>query len=132
MNHTANFESEILEAERQRCDCLMRGDVDRLAALLADDLVHIHGNGQIDDKACYLDGVARKYLFRAIERHNLRIRTYGDVAVMTGRLTQTIVEQETEQEQPIEAVTTQTWIRTDRGWLQNTCHNAFLPAPEPA
>jgi hypothetical protein len=51
---------------------------------------------------------------------------------MTGRLTQTIVVQETEQEQPIEAVTTQTWIRTDRGWLQNTCHNAFLPAPEPA
>ena len=127
MADNADAEQQIREAERARCDCLMRSDVDALSALMADDLVHIHGNGHIDDKAGYLDGVAKKFRFHNVERHDLRVRVYGAVAVMTGRLTQTVVVRATEQSHPIEAVTTQTWNRTDRGWLQSTCHNAFLP-----
>jgi ketosteroid isomerase-like protein len=123
----ANSEQEVREAERARCDFLMRGDVDKLSALMADDLVHIHGNGHIDDKAGYLAGVADKFRFHDVERHDLRVRVYGAVAVMTGRLTQTVVVRATNESHPIQAVTTQTWNRTDHGWLQSTCHNAFLP-----
>ena len=120
-------EAAVREAERARCDYLMRGDTERLSALMADDLVHIHGNGHIDDKAGYLAGVADKFRFHDVERHDLRVRVYGAVAVMTGRLTQRVVVRATEESHAINAVTTQTWNRTERGWLQSTCHNAFLP-----
>jgi hypothetical protein len=123
----SNSEHEVREAERTRCDFLMRGDVDKLSALMADDLVHIHGSGHIDDKAGYLAGVADKFRFHDVARHDLRVRVYGAVAVMTGRLTQTVVVCATNESHPIQAVTTQTWNHTDRGWVQSTCHNAFLP-----
>lgn len=122
-------ERGVREVERLRCDCLMRGDVEQLSALMADDLVHIHGSGHIDDKAGYLDGVTNKFRFSDVERHDLRIRIYGTVAVVTGRLTQTVVVRATGASHAIEAVTTQTWNRVGGTWLQSTCHNAFLPRP---
>lgn len=127
MTGAPEAEQEIREAERLRCDCLMRGNVERLGALMADDLVHVHGNGHIDDKIGYLDGVANKFRFSDVERQDLRIRVYGTVAVVTGRLTQTVVVRATDERHAIKAVTTQTWNHVDGGWLQSTCHNAFLP-----
>jgi hypothetical protein len=48
---------EIIGLERRRCAALTSGDIEVLWELMADDLVHIHGNGAIDDKAGYLEGV---------------------------------------------------------------------------
>ena len=125
--NNVDAEREVREAEQLRCECLMRGDLEGLSALMANDLVHVHGDGHIDDKAGYLDGVANKFRFHDVERNDLRVRVYGVVAVMVGRLSQTVVVAATQESHPIQAGTTQTWNRTDRGWLQSTCHNAFLP-----
>lgn len=113
-------------AEGQRCEALMAGDVDSLATMLTDDLVHIHLTGKIDDKAHYLDGVRGKYQFRDVKRGPLNIRIWGDSAVMVGLLTQQIVVPETGDVHDIRAVTTQTWQKVDGRWLQSTCHNAPL------
>ncbi len=112
--------------EERRCTALMAGDHDGLAALLTDDLVHIHLTGQIDTKERYLRGFRDKYRFRDIKRGLLTVRLFGKTAVMTGRLTQIIDVIETGQVMDVIAMTTQVWSHDGADWLLNTCHNAPL------
>ena len=121
-----NIEDEIVQLEKRRCAALTSGNVGALSELMADDLVHIHGNGAIDDKASYLKGVETKYVFHRIERGDLNIRVYADVAVVIGILNQTVSVRGTDKLNDIRAMTTQVWVRSGAGWKQSTCHNAFL------
>ncbi len=118
----------LANLERARCAALMAGDIDALAALLAEEIVHVHLTGQTDGRAAYLEGVAGKYEFRDIERPNLTIRLFGGTAVMTGLLTQKVVVRETGQVHDIRAMTTQVWHDAGDGYLLNTCHNAPITA----
>lgn len=117
---------EILDLEARRCAALLAGDVATLGDLLSDDLVHIHGNGQVDGKTQYLEGVEGKYVFRELKRGHLDVRAYGEFAVVIGSLEQTIEVRETGQIVKVEAIVSQTWIRADARWRQNTCHMHFL------
>lgn len=123
-NDTAR--DEILASEARRCAALTSGDLATLRDLMADDLVHIHGNGAIDDKAGYLKGVESKYVFHRVERGDLNVRVYGDVAVVIGTLDQTVSVRGIDKLNQIKAITTQAWVRSGAGWQQSTCHNAFL------
>lgn len=117
---------QILDLEQQRLAALMEGDIDALGALMADDLVHIHGNGQMDEKAAYLHGVAKKYRFHRVERGDLKIRKYGDVIVVCGPLEQTVSVNGIDKLNEIKAMVTQTWISAGESWKQSTCHMGFL------
>lgn len=117
---------EILALEGQRCKALTSGDVDALGALVADDLVHVHGDGRLEGKTDYLNGVKNKYKFHKIERGELSIRDYGDIVVVVGPLNQTVSVNGVDKLNNIKAVTTQTWVRGDGGWKQSTCHMGFL------
>lgn len=121
-----SIRDEITRLEKSRCAALTSGDVKVLSALMADDLVHIHGNGAIDDKAGYLKGVETKYIFHRVERGDLNIRVYADVAVVIGTLDQSVSVRGTDKLNAIRAITTQTWVRSGGSWKQSTCHNAFL------
>jgi len=121
-----SIRDEIIRLEKDRCAALTSGDVEALSDLMADDLVHIHGNGAIDDKAGYLEGVETKYVFHRVERGNLNIRVYADVVVVIGALDQTVSVRGTDKLNAIKAITTQTWVRSGASWKQSTCHNAFL------
>ena len=117
---------EILELEKQRCAALMAADLEALALIVSDDLVHIHGNGHVDAKAEYLTGVRSKYIFHKIERGALNVRVYGDFAVVVGPLKQTVEVRGIEGQNEMTALSSQTWIRSACGWRQNTCHMHFL------
>lgn len=117
---------EIVALEKRRCAALTAGDVEALGALMADDLVHIHGNGAMDDKVGYLKGVETKYVFHRVERGELNIRVYSDVAVVVGPVDQTVSVRGVDKLNQIKAIATQTWVRSSAGWKQSTCHNAFL------
>ncbi len=119
-------EQEIRRLEKRRCQALTSGDVAALATLMASDLVHIHGTGQIDAVADYLYGVKTKYVFHWIERGELDIRIYGDVAVVVGSLEQTVEVRGIDKRNEIKALASQTWVRGIDGWKQNTCHVQFL------
>lgn len=115
-------------AERLRCAAIMEGDVDALATMLANDLVHVHLPGRIDNKSGYLEGVRNKYLFRDLTRGPLDIRIYGNVAVMIGELTQKLILRTTWEVRDIRAITSQVWLKSETRWLLTTCHNAPLAA----
>jgi ketosteroid isomerase-like protein len=74
----------IRDAERQRCAAIAAGDMTRLGDWLAEDYVHVFGDGSVGDKASYIESV--RTMPRAPERGDLLVRVYGDVAVVTGPL----------------------------------------------
>jgi ketosteroid isomerase-like protein len=77
----------VFEVERKRCQAVVRRDIDVFQSLLADDMLHIHGTGLIEDKAAYLKGIASRVECKSSERSNLSVRFFGSVAVSTGDVT---------------------------------------------
>lgn len=72
-----------LEAlERMRLAAIASGDSQALDVLLADDYVHVHGTGHVDDKAGFIKSIVERP--RESTRGPLTFRFYGDVAIITG------------------------------------------------
>ncbi len=99
---------EVVAAEMERCRALSEQDWEALAGLLADDLTHVHMPGRLEDKAAYLAGIKGRP--RRAERRDLRVRLYGETAVMTGVL---VNHRELGAE---EAMVTQVWVRRGGRW----------------
>jgi ketosteroid isomerase-like protein len=78
----------VRDAEARRCAAIAAGDFVGLAAMLADDYLHIHGDGRTGGKEDYIAGVRKAP--REPVRNNLVVRLYGEVAVLTGDLLNTI------------------------------------------
>jgi hypothetical protein len=78
--------ARFLQAERDRCTALVRGDIDRLEGMLADGLAYLHSTGAVDDKPSYLrklrsGAIAYRKASAAIDR----VHVHGDTAVLVGR-----------------------------------------------
>jgi ketosteroid isomerase-like protein len=113
-----NVKSEIERLEHERCRVLMACDVTALAALVDDDLIHIHASGRVDTKAEYLRGVEQRFVFADVARQDLTVRVYGDIAVVTGGLTQIVTIVGTSEERRMKAVVTQVWRSRGGAWRQ--------------
>jgi len=74
----------ILAAEEQRIRALVELDMATLDALFAEDLVHIHSSGLVHDKQGILAHIEHNRAFRNVERGELKLRHYGDVALLSG------------------------------------------------
>lgn len=115
---------EVLALEQARQAALAAGDLDALAELLADDLVHVHGNGTVHDKTMLLNHL--KGTARAVERKRLKVRVYGDTAVITGdninRLDQPDGDPRT-----ITVFATQVAHKADGRWRFVSFHGVKLP-----
>ncbi|WP_324709309.1 nuclear transport factor 2 family protein [Pseudomonas citronellolis] len=116
--HAEAIQQEILRLESERCRALVQRDLQTLAALMDDALVHVHATGKVDDKAQYLEMVARHIDFLSVERSDMRVRVFGDTAIASGRLEQAIVLRESGEERLMKAYTTQVWLRGEDGWRQ--------------
>jgi ketosteroid isomerase-like protein len=74
----------ILAVEDQRIRALVDLDMATLDILFAEDLVHIHSSGLVHDKQGILAHIERNRAFRNVERGALKLRQYGDVALLSG------------------------------------------------
>jgi ketosteroid isomerase-like protein len=117
---TTDPTAEITRLEHERGVALVNADWPALDALMADDLVHIHTTGLIDDKAQYLEGARTKLDYLKVERVSLQVRSCGEIAIATGVLNQTLRIKGPETVVEIRAATTQVWIRRNGRWLQNS------------
>jgi len=109
---------EILRLERERCRALVARDLQALAGLMDDRLVHVHATGKVDDKAQYLEMVAQHIDFLSVERADMNVRVHGDTAIASGRLEQAIVLRESGEQRLMKAYATQVWIRSEGAWRQ--------------
>lgn len=80
-------EQEVLARNQAWCDAIVKGDKAQLENLLDDDFIITSGDGNLRDKAAELKDLLPtedlKTLFFRTEQ--LRVRVYGDSAVLTGR-----------------------------------------------
>lgn len=81
---SVSAEEEVLAVEERRRDALVAGDIDRLAELFDDSLIHIHAPGLVHTKALLLEHVSVRRAYIEITRQDLLVRVFGDTAVITG------------------------------------------------
>lgn len=82
----AAAEAGVRRAEARRVEALLKADVGALDPLLAPDLTYMHSSGVLDTKESFLSSLSSgtlKYL--GLDESDLRVRVYGDLAVLTGR-----------------------------------------------
>jgi len=73
---------EVLAAEERRCAAIAAEDWDALDRIVADDFVYTHSVGTSEDKASWITGIKGRR--RAIEHDGLSVRSFGDVALLSG------------------------------------------------
>lgn len=114
---SGRVEEELLAVEQRRQQALIDLDLAALDALFDDTLVHIHAPGLIHTKAQLLEHTATRHAYLEITRGSLIIRTVGDVAVLTGPITNRLRTADGG-ERTLAGVATQVLRRDERGrWV---------------
>lgn len=109
-------ESIIRRREDERSRALVEADYTALADLVTDDLVHIHATGGVENKQAYIEGLKAKLEFLSVVRPNLDIRIYGDTAVSTGPLDQSVRVKGPGVTVDMRAMVTQVWRFEGGNW----------------
>ncbi len=111
----ATAESEIRALEAARIDALQRNDVQAVAALMDDELIHIHATGLTENFEQFVAGLRAQP--RSSVRHSLRVRVYGDdVAVLTGEVANTLLRPGRKEPETVRVMVTQVAARRPAGW----------------
>jgi ketosteroid isomerase-like protein len=117
-NGGADLAQHLTELEARRRTALVERDFTTLASLFADDLVYVHSIGNVQDKPTYLAYVQGPMSFASIERGPLTVRAYGEVAVMTGEMTNTLAGPNLPAPVVVQAMVTQVWRDAGAGQWQ--------------
>jgi ketosteroid isomerase-like protein len=76
----------VRDLDQTRVRALVQNDLKQLDALLADDLVYVHADAGVESKSEFLNRLRSGSLrYRSIEPADVRVRMYGNTAVVTGR-----------------------------------------------
>ena len=119
------LEREVLEAEAARCRATSEGDLQALKRILHEDYSHVTGSASVMNREQYLAWVCATP--RRHVRHDLRVKRYGDTAVLLGGLTNHLSDAEGGT-RVIEATVTQVAVRQNGAW----CFVAFQMTPKGA
>ncbi len=81
---------DVKQLEARRIAAQIGVDMATLDAIFADDLIHVHATGVVQDKETLLRHIESRRQFVAVERPGLTVRVYGDTAILTGGLINTL------------------------------------------
>ena len=115
---TIGAESELLALEHQRCEALQRGDFSRLREILHPQLTHTHSTGRVDNYASYFAGGGTHVIYTQVERSDMNVRIFGDVAVMDGRQLMVAVRKNGTGTVRIDSRVLQVWVVDAGKWRQ--------------
>ena len=80
----------VLELDRALIDALFKKDRTTFEPLLADDYIYIHSNGTVASREEEIaQTMASDVKWTASKLSGLKVRVYGDAAIVTGTLTHT-------------------------------------------
>jgi ketosteroid isomerase-like protein len=117
-------EDAVLELEAKRIRAMNEADPDAMLSLLQDDHVHVMANGVVADKKGAAEGV--RNIPRTVEPGQLKVRVYGDIAIVTGP--QTNHERINGQPVTLQLFVTRVARRTDGVWRFVSMQATRLPA----
>lgn len=119
-------EQTILDLERQVSAASAANDVAKLEKFVADDYIGIEAIGKIETKAEWLGGIKSGALVvEAEEPSHMRVRLYGNVAVVTGHLS--IHDQRNGKTGHHEVAFTDLWVKRDGRWQYVNYQGTMLP-----
>lgn len=81
----SSIEDQLNALEQRRLAALSERDAAVLQSILADDYIHVHGTGRLDDRASFIQGILDRP--RKSARGPLAFQVYGELAVMRGEQT---------------------------------------------
>ena len=113
---------QLLAREAERGKALVERDRALLESLFTPDLVHIHSTGTQMNRSELIDYVMNVLEFLSITRSDLAIKLYGDVAIMTGRMRNTMRRSDKPEPITADALVTQVWLREQGTWRQSHFH----------
>jgi ketosteroid isomerase-like protein len=77
-------ESDVRDLEKKRIDAIVNRKQSVLEAIFDDTITHVRLNGVIENKAQAIENIMTKTQFLALEWPDLKVRLFGDTAVLTG------------------------------------------------
>jgi len=119
--------NHLLQAERRRCSALLEKDIASLLDLVTADYVHTHGNGHMDDHGSYFTMVAGPICYTKMDRGDLSVRIYGDVAVMLGDLTVGVKPHANAENISVKFKLQQVWVEDGGEWRSCAYQATALP-----
>jgi len=82
----ARFGINVRDVEAMRFQAMVQNDLKSLDPLLAENLVYMHTDGTVESKSEFLERLRSGSLrYRSIAPTDVRVRTFGNTAVITGR-----------------------------------------------
>jgi ketosteroid isomerase-like protein len=96
---------------------VQRGDVRRFGEILADDFLCSNPDGSLVDRRQFLEQVARPVTISGLEAQDVRVRIFGDVAIIHARTSYLTMDGE----QRIGRYT-DVWARRGGRWLAVSAH----------
>ena len=85
MTRNCELEMQILKLERERLTAMIDADSEALDAILSDDLTYVHTTTREDSKKSLIQSLVRGTLsYESMDTDDVKVRIYGDAAVVTG------------------------------------------------
>lgn len=106
--------AEALAAEDARYAAQTGNDFAAMEKLFGEDLVYIHSSSAVDDKASYIDSMrSGTVIYRVMNRSDVKVRTYGCIAILTGKADYEVTVRG--DEFPVSLAFHTVWAKRDRG-----------------
>ncbi|MCP3161509.1 nuclear transport factor 2 family protein [Myxococcus qinghaiensis] len=123
-------EKAVLDGLQAACEAFRKGDVAFLEGFLADGFTQMDSAGNVTDRAATLAEVrAKEPRYEVFRNHDMKVRLYGDTAVVIGITSVKGVSGGSAFEADFRF--TDTLIKRDGRWRIAASHISRLPKPAP-
>ncbi len=110
-------EQEALQVQARRSKAVMAQDVSALEPMVADELTYCHASAQCEDKASYLNTVKTgRIRWVTMNPEGMEAHVYGDTAIITGVLRQTIMAGGATKPLPLVIRSIEVYVRRNGRW----------------
>ena len=116
-----SVEDKLIQLDKAWTSAELKGDKKTVEALIADDYVGTTQQGEIEDKAAYLAGVAPNA--DMVKSDDYRVLIYGNTAIMTHRGT-------VEGVRNIQFRSTHVWMKRGGKWQIVAHHGSRISSPD--
>jgi ketosteroid isomerase-like protein len=126
-----NAEQEIRKLDEQRVAAILKEDIPMLEKLMTDDFVYTHSSGDVQTKAEFLgDMKAGTWAYKSLQLVGVKLRFFGDTAILTGRCNMTGVK--LGKDVRLNMYFTEVYTRTNGQWHWLLWQSTRLPVQPPA
>ncbi len=127
----ATPEEDLRQLDSARFATMVAGDAAALKNVLGEDLSYTHSNGEVQDRAHFLDALSTGALrYESMAPSGVMVRIYGSTGVVTGRVDMKVAFDG--RENTVAARYTAVYVRRDLRWQLVAWQSSPLAAAQPA